>query len=187
MKIHFGQIHDKIREINVECDYCGNVTKQYAKNNDRNDHNFCNMNCYGNWRSENLNGENNPKYRRIQTSCENCKSELELQENIIDRNDNHFCNKDCYTSWMINGDERSGLYYGDNWDKITSKIRERDGICKGCKISNEKCVKKYGCQLHVHHIKPLRTFSNISKANDLENLIALCPKCHREREYEEDT
>jgi len=36
--------------------------------------------------------------------------------------------------------------------------------------------------LHVHHIKPFRSFASIETANQLQNLITLCPACHRQAE-----
>jgi DEAD/DEAH box helicase domain-containing protein len=36
--------------------------------------------------------------------------------------------------------------------------------------------------LHVHHITPLREFSNAEAANNMDNLISLCPTCHMKME-----
>jgi len=33
-------------------------------------------------------------------------------------------------------------------------------------------------QLHCHHIKPRRTFDDVSESNTVDNLITLCPTCH---------
>lgn len=186
MKIHFGRKHKKIREVVVECDYCGCETTQSSKNNKRNDNNFCDNECYGQWRSE-LTGEDNPKYNRTPVLCTHCESEMLIQNNKLERDDNHFCNMNCYRSWLrrnINGER---ITYGNNWNKISSTIRDRDGECVECGISNKDCTDKYGCQLHVHHITPLKSFENLSKANEPENLISLCPSCHITVEYNGDT
>jgi hypothetical protein len=178
MKIHFGRKHKNIRTTTVICDYCGEETKQYSKNEQRNSNNFCDNECYGKWRSGKFKGENSPRYNRVLVECENCDNNLSVQKNEFDRTNNHFCDKDCYSSWRKCETSKENLDYGKNWDKISSKVRERDGKCVKCKISNNKCVDKYGCQLHVHHITPLREFSNIEKANNMQNLVSLCPTCH---------
>ena len=55
------------------------------------------------------------------------------------------------------------------WKRIADKIRERDNnICRSCGLNGKE--KK----LPVHHIIPFR----ISKNNDFQNLITLCPSCH---------
>jgi DEAD/DEAH box helicase domain-containing protein len=35
---------------------------------------------------------------------------------------------------------------------------------------------------HVHHITPFRSFRDPDQANRLENLVTLCPNCHRKAE-----
>ncbi|MBI5292945.1 MAG: HNH endonuclease [Chloroflexi bacterium] len=48
--------------------------------------------------------------------------------------------------------------------------------------------------LHAHHLRPLREFgyapgqnSNYLQANELDNLITLCPSCHRRVESAQRT
>jgi len=182
MKIHFGQKHETLRSVTVQCDHCGDKVEKMAKNVNRNKNNFCDNECYGNWRTE-LTGENNPKYNRIKVRCEFCGSEKHIQENEYNRNDKHFCDKECYFSWTRENIKDNYTYYGNNWNKISSKVRNRDEKCKRCGISNNSCNDRYGCQLHVHHITPLKEFSNKSEANKMENLISLCPSCHMKVEY----
>lgn len=63
--------------------------------------------------------------------------------------------------------------YGPDWDRIRKSVMERDHFeCTLCHTKNS--VSK----LHVHHIKPFRTFSDRAKANAPENLVTLCPDCH---------
>jgi 5-methylcytosine-specific restriction endonuclease McrA len=49
----------------------------------------------------------------------------------------------------------------------------RDKTCQHCGING---------RLHVHHIIPFRMFSDIAWANADDNLVALCPPCHRREE-----
>jgi len=62
-------------------------------------------------------------------------------------------------------------YYGKNWDVLSANIRERDANkCRNCGVSGE---------LDVHHIIPFKRFEDETEANDPDNLISLCPRCHR--------
>ncbi len=67
--------------------------------------------------------------------------------------------------------------YGPDWDKIRQKVLNRDGNrCQVCGAPGS------GRPLHVHHIKPFRSFETREAANQLQNLITLCPSCHRQAE-----
>ena len=63
--------------------------------------------------------------------------------------------------------------YGPDWERIRKSIMERDRYeCALCHSKRDVTV------LHVHHIRPFRTFSDKNKANAPENLVTLCPDCH---------
>lgn len=73
--------------------------------------------------------------------------------------------------------------YGPNWLNIRAQVRARDNFC--C----QNCGAIESGRAHdVHHITPLRSFRNVTGtppyeyANRLENLITLCPTCHRRAE-----
>ncbi len=67
--------------------------------------------------------------------------------------------------------------YGPGWRKQRLAALERDQYrCQSCGVSAEHT------QLHVHHKEPLRAFSSYLEANRLENLVSLCPSCHRRAE-----
>jgi DEAD/DEAH box helicase domain-containing protein len=67
--------------------------------------------------------------------------------------------------------------YGPEWESIRQRVLRRDGErCQVCgALSSEQ-------PLHVHHIHPFRSFTDHETANQLQNLIALCPSCHRQAE-----
>jgi len=66
------------------------------------------------------------------------------------------------------------INYGSQWVKFRNKILNRDNFtCQSCGIPLNKST------LHIHHKIPVRTFSAVSKAHHPENLIALCPRCHK--------
>jgi DEAD/DEAH box helicase domain-containing protein len=72
--------------------------------------------------------------------------------------------------------------YGPNWSVQRDAARARDGYhCVHCGASERE-----GRRHDVHHITPFRAFGYVRGANDmyklanqLENLITLCPACHR--------
>jgi DEAD/DEAH box helicase domain-containing protein len=67
--------------------------------------------------------------------------------------------------------------YGPGWNTLREKVIRRDG--NRCQV----CGSGGAIQpLHVHHIQPFRSFTNREAANLLQNLITLCPTCHRQAE-----
>ena len=78
--------------------------------------------------------------------------------------------------------------YGPNWQAQRKKVLERDdNRCRTCGATGSS-------QLHVHHIRPFREYGylpgeneNYRIANNLENLITLCPSCHRRAEAGQQT
>jgi DEAD/DEAH box helicase domain-containing protein len=65
-------------------------------------------------------------------------------------------------------------YYGSDWENLREIIIRRDkNICQICGLTFSRS------QIHVHHIKPFRSFKSITRANQTHNLISLCPYCHR--------
>ena len=67
--------------------------------------------------------------------------------------------------------------YGPNWKSQKERTRERDEFtCQICgAVEHERAHD-------VHHKIPFRNFANYQQANLLENLITLCPSCHRRAE-----
>ena len=74
--------------------------------------------------------------------------------------------------------------YGPNWDEQREAARRRDGYrCRTCGAMERSR------QHDIHHIRPFREFGyvrgqneNYQQANALDNLITLCPACHRRAE-----
>ena len=67
--------------------------------------------------------------------------------------------------------------YGSEWEKIRQHVLNRDG--HRCQVCSALGVDR---PLHVHHIQPFRSFTNREVANQLQNLITLCPTCHKKAE-----
>ncbi len=67
--------------------------------------------------------------------------------------------------------------YGPNWEAQRDRTRRRDFF--RCQV----CGTPEGDRAHhVHHKTPFRLFTTFAQANVLENLITLCPDCHRKVE-----
>ena len=64
--------------------------------------------------------------------------------------------------------------YGPTWIIQRNRARARDAYC--CQVCG---VEESGRAHHVHHKTPFRLFASFVEANQLENLITLCPNCHR--------
>lgn len=63
--------------------------------------------------------------------------------------------------------------YGPRWPQIRDRVRSRDGYrCQVCGVPES------GRSHDVHHKVPFRSFTSLEEANQLTNLITLCPKCH---------
>lgn len=101
---------------------------------------------------------------------------LELPPSILDTQSWWFS----LSQELVNRIRAMGLWrndppdYGPQWNTIQQAIRQRDGYkCGHCGAAES------GKSFDVHHIRPLRFFENIRQANDSQNLITLCPRCHR--------
>ena len=77
--------------------------------------------------------------------------------------------------------------YGPNWQQQRKLALARDG--NRCRM----CGAGEGV-LHVHHIRPFREFNYIPGqndhykiANEVDNLLTLCPSCHRQAEAGQQT
>ena len=98
-----------------------------------------------------------------------------------------FCSESCRTHWEVaSPDEPFELvlegrpgYRGGNWKTQARLARERDDFCcQLCGVTEETL----GRQMDVHHKVPFRLFDSPIEANQLSNLISLCPSCHKKTE-----
>jgi len=67
--------------------------------------------------------------------------------------------------------------YGINWAQQRNLARERDRfLCQVCGAPEGESTH------HVHHKRPFRTYPSYQEANQIDNLITLCPACHSQAE-----
>lgn len=72
--------------------------------------------------------------------------------------------------------------YGKEWSRITQEIRNRDAhTCQSCGEKWDDSKSAFA----VHHKKPFKAFFSSKEANKPENLVTLCPKCHRLAEQQQ--
>jgi DEAD/DEAH box helicase domain-containing protein len=67
--------------------------------------------------------------------------------------------------------------YGPDWSKLREQARARDQY--KCQVCGAPETTR---QHDIHHRVPFRTFTDITQANRLENLITLCRTCHQQVE-----
>lgn len=76
--------------------------------------------------------------------------------------------------------------YGPDWAEQRQRALERDGWrCRTCGLDG----RATNTPLHVHHVRPFREYGyrpgendRYRLANQLDNLVTLCPSCHRQAE-----
>jgi len=196
MKTHHVQAHgESIAGREVVCSWCDSqitIETYRAKNFE---HNFCGDECMGQWRSENKSGENAARYKgKVTVECVECGDTKEVYPSRAKKHDKHYCSGECQgkhlsdnysgeDSWHWKGGRYP--YYGDNWSEQRLKTITRDQArCQDCGMTERENYDRFGRVMTVHHLNPRRNFVDEDgsfdqeAANEIENLITLCDKCH---------
>lgn len=189
-----GENHpEHVDRVTVECAWCGTDLDRKPSELSETGVEFCDYQCFGEWRSENIAGTDHHQYvERVTVDCLWCGAEVERKPSQVRDNGRHFCGHDCHGEWRSENFQGEGHprwkggghpKYGPGWQSKRDKVRERDGFeCQGCGLTESEHVEEHGTELHVHHIKPFRTFDSREEANKLSNLVTLCLSCHRKYE-----
>lgn len=102
MKVHHAQIHgESLAGHWIECDWCGEEHhKRQLK--DRNEHEFCSKECFSEYQSNELNGENSHAWSggKVTVECDNCGSDIEKFPVNANRPENHYCSPECHGEWI---------------------------------------------------------------------------------------
>ncbi len=85
--------------------------------------------------------------------------------------------------WTVDRMRETGLWksdpnqYGPAWPTIRRLVLQRDNFtCQACgQLERDQ-------PFHVHHKTPFRSFASAEQANQMENLVTLCPVCHKKAE-----
>jgi len=178
----------------VECAACGDGKQLDPNHANQSEHHFCDYECFSDWYTGRLTGEDNPTYQGgdIELVCEICGDDYEVNPA---REDSVVCGPECryeYVSKHYSG-ENSGRWkggsvrhYGDNWHQQRRKALERDGWrCQYCGEDMSDAER----EPDVHHIKRLKWFEDNydapewwERGNRLENLVTACRPCHNQWE-----
>jgi 5-methylcytosine-specific restriction endonuclease McrA len=204
LKTHYGHMHDGSLVEMESCEWCGEEFRTRPSRRGT----FCSFECRGEYRAENgfdarsrrstiecetcgdaftvpqNDAESGRSYcsrrcylkdsEREWRGCEWCGDEYRGYD------DERFCSLSCYGQWYsenLSGEDHPNWkggaerYYGPSWQSQRQKALDRDGgECQVCGSGD----------VHVHHIRPFRKFGvkNHAEANQLNNLICLCPRHH---------
>ena len=212
MRIHHSRVHgESIAYVDRECERCGESFKAKKSDVKRGGGRFCSSRCFGkdNFDGDTLrreceacgeafkacktrvdNGEArycsyecHHKQRRankVSRECAVCGDAFKIKESQLEHRPGRYCSLECageahqgedHYNWKGGGVH----YYGPNWEEQRNKARERD---------DHECQVCGSPEIHVHHIRPLRTFDTdeYKQANALKNLICLCPSHHKKWE-----
>jgi 5-methylcytosine-specific restriction endonuclease McrA/transcription elongation factor Elf1 len=193
-EIYVGEDHPLyVEKPTFECEYCGKETK--SKPSEINKKRFCSIQCKADWQSENNTGENSPTWKggKVKKDCKICGETVKRKPSHLENQENVFCSYKCHREHQSihqcgeNHHHFEGgrtVEYGPNWKRQRRKALERDNYtCKVCGITEDELEKT----IHVHHITPRKKYItngeiDHERANDLDNLITLCPSCHRKWE-----
>jgi len=126
---------------------------------------------------------------KVQRVCEICGKTFAVVPAVAGAGYGRFCSRRCYGMWCStsrvgeNNPHWNGggyKYYGGNWHAQRKAARMRDkNTCRRCGVTSAEIGK----DMDVHHIKRFRSFSSHEEANNLSNLICLCPSCHTTVEH----
>ena len=96
--VHYGVIHDhRPNDVEVECTWCGGTLTRERYQVEGRKWFFCDGECEGSWRSENLTGEDHPNWKReITITCRYCGDKKRVPPS---RSDGQFCGRECFQKW----------------------------------------------------------------------------------------
>jgi 5-methylcytosine-specific restriction endonuclease McrA len=156
----------------VACLQCGEVFRVPAGDTIKGSRKFCSRAC-----SNRYNQPKDPEKKSVFT-CKWCGKQFTEWT----YRKPSYCSNQCRTNYAAQQRGRQ-LYKPDsvrgrgmNWKKQSKLARQRDKYtCQVC--GRNGWLDKFRVQ--VHHIIPYRLFNgDYERANDLSNLVSLCPSCH---------
>jgi len=187
-----GEDHHRYNRVSVSCDWCDDEIVRPPSVIEAYEHNFCDEDCRVEWVAQENSGEGHYDYSRKQVECHTCGDVFQRPRNHRERTNRNFCSRVCYNEALtedVTGEDnfnwRGGYkpYYGPTWlSQRRNAIERDDEQCQDCSLTRDEHYDEYGSDLEVHHITPIRTFTDTQKANKLSNLVTLCKPCHIERE-----
>lgn len=184
------------KTVTTSCGQCGKSLEIEEKHYRRfSGKHYCNRKCRSLKIGAERSGENNNKWRGgdVALICAECATPFTRSRRSFNKQaSHHFCSRKCKGEWMskhLVGAHAARWtggkveYYGPNWLRQSRAARKRDTHrCRLCGSSKGQ----RGKALDVHHIRPFKSFGYIPgkndnhlAANDLDNLLTVCPTCHK--------
>lgn len=173
---------DRCRYVEEKCCVCGKVRKirigDYNRAIKKHGVIFCSIQCSSIYLG-----------KTVILKCDTCGKVFNRGKATTIRNGKPlnycFCSKECQAQnvdYKVRGHEHycykdgsTSQTRGKGWKRIRRLVLIRDNdTCAYCGITG----KEYGKHLDVHHVIPYRNFDNSEEANNMNNLIVLCPSCH---------
>ncbi|MCU4802037.1 HNH endonuclease [Halobacteria archaeon HArc-gm2] len=130
---------------------------------------------------------------KLTLSCDVCEATVERYPSAVN-GEATLCDRECFEAWLseeFTGDGHPNWLgggtgsYGKGWNQVRKRALERDGhACVMC----ETGADELGRNPDVHHLIPVRVFVEsplltIEDAHTLDNVVSLCPACHRRAEF----
>lgn len=196
MRMHHARTHGESLSFSTyECAECGTTFERQDTKVDS-ENVFCGRDCFAAYDSRAKSGEDHRWYQggKQVVAYSFCGDALKRDKHEVEKSTEFFCNIGCQAAWKQQSDNWSsdthpawkgggGVEYGPEWERISQSIRERDGYqCRSCGMSQAEHQREFNKSLHVHHVVPVRSFSNTEDAHSLENLVTACIPCHRKFE-----
>jgi len=178
----------------TECEICGASFEYYPSDKEGL---YC-SDCveHADWRHDReVSGSDNPNWKggKLTLSCDACDVRIERYPGDV-TGEVTLCSRDCHAAWLseaFTGDGhpnwRGGGVddYGPGWRETRERALERDGYaCVVCGADADDI----GRNPDVHHVVPVRLFAAspvlaVGDAHTLDNVVSLCPGCHRRAEF----
>lgn len=170
----------------VICDECGKIYETIPSIYNKNNKNFCSMECKVNNSKRAKRGINNHNYKSVKVKCDYCGVELEVSYYEYFRLKHHFCNSYCFKKGY-------GEFYkgkrNPNWNhNLTIQERMikrrypeyynwRENVFKRDDYTCQICGDSSGGNLNAHHIFSYDEYKDSRIA--IDNGITLCTSCHK--------
>lgn len=149
-----GDRHPNYNSIQITCDFCGKeIVRKLSKVDDRN---FCDINCYAEYRKIHYSGENHSSWNggEVEIFCDCCGKKILRKKSQI--RENNYCSTECM------GIGRKTLYSGKNnanWGGGITNISEylrhniNDWKLDSFKKHNYRCdISGNSKNLVIHHL-----------------------------------
>lgn len=162
-----------VQTVRENCSNCGKFVyvEPYRKRQSENI--YCNSSCH-----------NKDRETKTTEVCSVCGETFECSQWRRENGWGDYCSYECRgEGTSIPQELRVDSNYGPLWPDRRLEALSRDSWqCQSCGIGQAECREKHATGLHVHHKTPYRKFDSDEEAHQLDNLMVLCPPCHREEE-----